>query len=126
MKKFKLTSVILIAIVGFLFSCTVAKNDLAGKWEKENTPDMKLVLEITTDNSWNYFKNDTLVEKGTLEIKGDDFIMKHAHEEHSHAEGAHHSHDKPADHVYKFSLNEDKNELSFITDKKTTVYKKVQ
>ncbi len=149
MKQFISTS-LLVALLALIISCnSETKNetdtdsetkteikaetkieikDFAGKWKKANVDSMTLVVEFTAEKEWNYFKNDTLVEKGTFEITEDMFIMKHAEEEHSH-EGHEHKdgeeHKKREDHKYNFSLNAEKNELSLTHGEKTSVYNKL-
>lgn len=128
MKK-SILAVFYVTVLGLMLACNSSNkssNDLVGKWEKANSQDVRLVLEISSDNLWYYFKNDTLLEKGMLEIEDDKFIMKHAVEEHSHADGGSHEHEAPEDHKYKYSLNEEKNELSIISHEKTTIYKKLK
>lgn len=128
MKKPIIASVLFVVVLGVILSCNsnrnVNSNPLVGKWQKANVDSVRFVLEVTADNAWNYYKNDSLLEKGSLEIINDKFIMKHAEE--AHNETTQHEHNKPDNHEYKFSLNADKTELSIISETKTSIYKKVQ
>lgn len=131
MKRAVLASLV-IAIFAVIISCNSEKKadvtPLVGKWKKANVDSLNIVLELTADYAWNYFKNDSLLEKGIFELKDDSFIMKHAAEEekdhgHSHADG--HGHAKPDDHVYKYMLNETKTELKLTHGEKTSVFNKL-
>jgi len=129
MKKILLSiSVILISVI--LFSCNPPcqkQDSLTGKWERTvvDSVSTTYTLELTEDYEWKYYKGEELLEEGPFAIEENIFIMKHAVEEHSH-EGDDHAHEHADDHKYEFSLNEEKTELSFITEEKTTVFTKVK
>lgn len=130
MKKSILHSVIVMALLAMIVGCNPVKkadvSDLAGKWQRIGVDTISLVLDVTADGVWKYYKDNELLEKGTLEINADQMIMKHDVEEHAHDEsGEAHDHQHPEDHIYKFALNEDKTELSIISEKSTTVYRKL-
>jgi len=123
-------SVIVITII--LFSCNTPcqkQDSLTGKWERTvvDSVTTNYVLELTEDYEWKYFKDGELLEEGPFAIEDNIFIMKHAEEEHSHEGDDHdHAHEHADDHKYEYSLNEEKTELSFITEEKTTVFTKVK
>lgn len=68
----------IITIVVLLSSCNLFNNNsLSGKWEHTNsTASESFVLELTSD-TWAYSNNDKVIEKGQLEIDGDQLIMGH-------------------------------------------------
>lgn len=121
-------SVVLISIA--FFSCNSGskmQNDLIGKWQNTKTDTIDYILEIGENHVWKYYKNDELLEEGTFEINENMFIMKHVVPEHDHShEGDDHSHAHPEDHKYEFKLNEDKSELSFVSEGKTSVFKRIK
>ena len=127
MKKiFLFLSVILISVI--IFSCNSEckkHEDIIGKWQRADVDTISYVLEITENHEWKYYKNEELLEEGPFAVEENIFIMKHAAEEHDH-EGDDHDHAHAEDHKYEFSLNEDKTELSFSNEGKTTVFKKIK
>ncbi len=120
--------VVLISIA--FFSCNSGskkQNDLTGKWQNTKTDTIDYILEIGENHVWKYYKNDELLEKGTFEINENMFIMKHVVPEHDHShEGGDHSHAHPEDHRYEFKLNENKSELNFMSEGKTSVFKRIK
>jgi hypothetical protein len=129
MKKILLSlSVILITVI--LFSCNTEckkHEGLIGKWERTvvDSVSTTYILEITENHEWKYFKGEELLEEGPFAVEENIFIMKHAEEEHSH-EGDDHAHAHADDHKYEYSLNEEKTELSFTSEEKTSVFTKVK
>ncbi len=127
-------SLSIISVVMLLFACNFNKKEqaspLVGKWEKANTDSISYVLELTADHAWKYYQDNELLEEGTFAIEGDKFIMKHAEEEdhgHEHGDGEEHEHQhKHADdHVYNYTLNNDKSELTLMHGDKSSVFKKL-
>ncbi len=127
MKKFYLVlSVVFISVIIFSCNSECKKHEaLVGKWERtvNDSVTITYVLEITENHEWKYFKDGELLEEGPFAVEENIFIMKHAEEEHSH-EGDDHDQAHADDHKYEFSLNEENTELSFISEEKTTVFKK--
>lgn len=134
MKKLILSSFAVVALLVAILGCNPEKKadipDLVGKWQRVETDTLSLVIEITPEGVWKYYQNGELLEKGQIEITADKLIMKHDVEEHSHENGDHHDHhhqhEHPEDHVYNYTLNDAKNELSIISERRTTVYKKIE
>ncbi len=131
MKKILLSlSVFLITII--LFSCNAPcqkEDHLTGKWERTvvDSVTTTYTLELTEDYNWKYYKDGELLEEGPFAVEENIFIMKHAEEEHAHEGDDHaHEHEHADDHKYEYSLNEEKTELSFITEEKTSVFTKVK
>ena len=91
---FKIT--VSAAIMLMSFGCKNVVHDVVGKWEKVTDEEVKPILEFARNGNWNYFKNDSLVEKGTFKIDEEEIILKHFVPEHSH-DHAHHDH---ADHEH--------------------------
>ena len=132
MKNLFLKITLLSAVLVLSFGCENVVHNVVGKWERVTDEEVKPILEFTRNGNWNYFKNDSLVEEGTFKIDAEEIILKHHVPEHSHdhSEGEHadqdHEHSHPEDHVLKYTLNEDKTELSLISEEKTSVYKKIE
>ncbi len=128
MKRTILFLSVVIAII--FFSCnSVGKkhNDLIGKWQNTKADTVNYFLKISEDYAWEYYKNDELLEEGTFEVNENIFIMKHAVPAHSHShEGNDRSHAHTEDHRYEFKLNDDKSELSFMSEGKTSVFKRIK
>lgn len=105
----------IITIVVLLSSCNLFNNNsLSGKWEHTNsTASENFVLELSS-TTWAYFKNSEVLEKGKLEINGDQLIMGHDAEE-----GNDHDH---APHAYTWSLSDDKNTLTLAHDNSKSIF----
>ena len=130
MKK-TLLFVSVILFTAIIYSCnTPCKKpaSLVGEWEFAKNDSTIIILELAEDQTWKVFKNDELGEEGTYAIEENIFIMKHKVEEHDHGHGEEHDdhHAHPEDHRYEFALNENKTELSLISEEKTTLFKKIK
>lgn len=104
-----ITTTVLVSACNFF-----GNNTLSGKWEHTNsTASESFVLELTAD-TWTYYKNNEVLEKGQLEINDDQLVMGHE------AEAA----NDHAPHAYTWSLSEDKTTLTLLHDNTKSVFVK--
>tara|TARA_Y100001954_G_C15219389_1_gene318064 strand:+ start:24 stop:368 length:345 start_codon:yes stop_codon:yes gene_type:complete len=112
----KLISLAMIISTIVLISACGSGKKLEGQWKHTNsTAEEAYILEIKGD-TWTYYKNTEVLEKGGLEINGDQMIMGHdAADGHDHAP-----------HAYTWSLSDDKTTLTLESDGSKSVFTKVE
>ncbi len=91
---------------------------LLGNWNRQTDDSIKRVIVFDDQFKWQYFKDETQVEKGTFHLNDDVITLKHI-VDHSKS-----GHEHPADHHYHYSFNESKDSLLFISHGDTSLYVK--
>jgi uncharacterized lipoprotein NlpE involved in copper resistance len=135
MKKTIFSLSILIFIL-ILSSCnsTNKKTSLEGIWKKANVENDNCIVTFK-GNTWQYFKNNEFIEKGTFIIKNDQLILSEEVNEASHntekSHGHEHGHSHEYDHdshcekmTYKYLLND--TELKLMQGKRISMYNKIK